>query len=214
MTEAELCLKLEDYHQGYEIYKEVPTSGGRLDMYVKKGPLWVAIEVKKTFSTRLIYQAMRNQPHAHYSFIAFPATNNDDGSQRAICKALGIGVLIWENRPGMVHGWGVKLHPVYRRNITPLRVLPKMKNAVAGVQHNTMSDYKITVSLIALFLHRHGGRALVADIFKDNKYHYCSTVSAKQCILKIAGLGNIPEFSIEGKELVLSKNWVKDDGFV
>lgn len=71
MTEAELCLQLESFFIEWEIYKEVPTfGGGRLDMYVKKGPLWVAVEAKMQFSTGLIFQAMRSRFHANYTYVA------------------------------------------------------------------------------------------------------------------------------------------------
>jgi len=36
MSEADLCLKLEEFYSDGEIYKEVPAAGGRCDMFTKR----------------------------------------------------------------------------------------------------------------------------------------------------------------------------------
>lgn len=202
MSEAELCLKLESFFSDCEVYKEVPTNSGRCDIYLKRGPVWIAVEAKMQFSTTLIYQAMRNMPYAHYSYVAVPHLSQRSGIE--ICEKLGIGVLEYRYKNNHIEGWYHISEPSYRRNITPLRVLDRMKNAVAGVQHNSESDFKVSLSIIKLWIKRAGGRLAISTVFDNNKYHYSSTRSAAQCITRLCKQGKIKEFSIEGKEFVLN----------
>lgn len=203
MSEAELCLKLEEYFSEWEIYKEVPNRGGRCDMYVKKGCLWVSIEVKKQFSCLLIQQALTNMPNSHYSYVAVPDLK---GSYPAIqiCKRLGIGVLVYRTEHVSEPHWCEVEKPFFKRKIVPMRVLPVMKLAAAGVQHNTMSEFKVSLSYIEMHIKRNGGRMPIKEVFENNKYHYSSSKSAAQCITKLCRKGAIKEFYLDGKDLVLT----------
>lgn len=204
MSESDLCLKLEEYFREWEIYKEVPC-GGRLDIYVKKGVLWVSVEVKKQLSCSLIMQAFRHKPHANYSYIAIPELRNSiDGEE--ICKKLGIGVLEWETKNCGEPHWNERVHPAFQRKIIPYRVLDRMKKAIAGVQHNTESEFKITVHAICRTLERHNGRYPIKRLFADSHYHYAHSKSATQTITKYCELGKIKEFVIDGSDLILTKH--------
>lgn len=206
MTEAELCIKLEELYADWDIYKEVPTyRGGRLDMYIKKGPLWIAVEVKKQFSTGLIFQALRSLPHSHYTYVAVPDLKGA-GDAIEICKLLGIGVLIYRVHYKGCEEWQERVKPVFRRKIVPYRVQDIMKHSTAGIQHNDRSEFKITVDMIKLRLRRSGGRATIKTFFEDNKYHYRSSTSALQCIKNLCKKGKIDGLTIEGPELVLTEN--------
>lgn len=205
-SEAELCLKLEQYYSDWEVYKEVPTwGGGRCDMYVKKECLWISIEVKKQFSTTLIYQALRNVPYANYSYVAVPDLKNDSAA-RAICAELGIGVLVLRKHSTGFEEWQELVKPVFRRRITPFRVLDRMKDAVAGIQHNSESEFKITINVIILWIKRNGGRLSVKKCFETNKYHYSHSRSASQAITRLCKLGKIKEFRFENGDFVLNEN--------
>lgn len=203
MSEADLCIKLEEYYTDWEIYKEVPASGGRLDMYVKKGALWIAIEVKKQLSCSLIMQALRHRGRANYTYIAIP---NLKGSQPGIeiCKMLGIGVIEYRTAPH-VEGWSERSHPIISRKIKPYRVEERMKNAAAGVQHNTESEFKITLAVMCRQLERHGGKIKLKEMFSKDHYHYSSSKSALQAIKKYCELGSIKEFRIEDGFFVLNQ---------
>lgn len=202
MTEAELCLLVEQYFAGAEIYKEVPSAGGRCDIYMKQGPFWTAVEVKKQFSSTLIYQAMRNMPRAHYSWVAVPELKGS-ASAIAICRALGIGVMEYSVRRG-VPQWSIIHQAAYRRTIKPLRVLDVMKQHIAGVQHTDISPFKITVELIAQYIARQGGSVPVKGFFDKNRYHYSSPQSARQCIVNLCKVGAIKQFHIQDGNFVLS----------
>lgn len=203
MTEAELCLKLEEFFSDGDVYKEVPTSGGRCDMYVRRGALWISVEAKIQFNTDLIYQALRNFQHSHYAYVAVPDFTKSSAVD--ICKRLGIGVLeyVYKKRY-MAEGWRIRAEASYRRKIEPLRVLDRMKNAIAGVQHNSESDFKVTLSFIQHLIQRCGGRMLIKAVFEKDSYHYSSTTSAKQCITRLCRQGKIKEFDINGKYFVLN----------
>jgi hypothetical protein len=202
MTEAELCLRLEEFYSEWEVYKEVPC-GGRLDMYVKKGVLWCAVEVKMQLSTTLIMQAYRHKKHSHYSYIAIPRLKGRyDGVE--ICKMLGIGVLEYSDGKVTTEGWSEIAAPSFQRRIKPYRVLDRMKKAVAGVQHNTESEFKVSLQHMIWRIQRAGGRIAIKDFFEKDHYHYSSHRSAKQCITRICGEGGIKEFRIEGNDFVLN----------
>lgn len=207
-TEAELCKALEAHFCDYEVYKEVPTSSGRCDMYVKKGCLWIAVEAKMQFTPTLIYQAYRNIAHSNFSYVAIPHLKDTYHGQE-ICKMLGIGVLKYEHQYGSYDQtgpmrWKERVAPAFRRKIAPLRVLEEMKLAEAGVQHNGMSEYKITLSNIRQFLENKGGRYPIKELFEITYYHYSSSRSAHQCITKLCRTGAIKEFKIDGKDFVLT----------
>ncbi len=204
MTEKELCILFEEYYREWEIYKEVPCSGGRLDMYARKGPLWVAVEVKMRLSTLLITQAQRHRGHANYTHIAIPHSKGN-GPGVEICKTLGIGVYEYRSDYPHVPGWYLLHQAEYRRAIKPYRVLDRMKHAVAGVQHSTESEFKITVYKICEQLKRVGGEASLKGFFKANHFHYRHERSALQAIRKLCEMGAIKEFTIENGFLKLTK---------
>ncbi len=206
MSEADLCLKLEEFYADCEVYKEVPAAGGRCDMYVKRGCLWIAVEAKLQFSTKLIHQALTNMPYANYSYVAVPRLKGGYSAQK-ICKALGIGVLEYDTNPYSMSKYMFREieEPVFRRKICPFRVLPEMKLATAGVQHNTHSEFKVTLSFIKNRIERDGGKSLIKTFFDTDAYHYSHSKSARACITKLCREGAIKEFSIEGKYFVINQ---------
>lgn len=206
MTEADLCLKLEDFYADCDIYKEVPAAGGRCDMYIKRGCLWIAIEAKLQFSTKLIHQALTNMPYANYSYVAVPELKGSYSAQK-ICKSLGIGVLEYTTSLYASNRYKFKEieQPVFRRKIIPFRVLPEMKLAIAGVQHNTHSEFKVTLAFIKNRIEREGGKALIKTFFDNDSYHYSHSKSAKACITKLCRDGAIKEFKIDGKYFVITE---------
>lgn len=208
MTEAELALHFIEYFSDYEIYKEVPCSTGRIDIYCIKSPIRIAVEVKKQFSTKLIMQAVQNKRYANYSFVAIPDLK-DIHPAAEICKLLGIGVLMWrpiysltKNSPCKV---SLMVRPAYQRVIYKLKVLESMKNATAGAQHNDMSEFKVTIADMEMTIRRKGGQMPISELFKE-PYHYQSPKHAKQAIMRLVREGVLPQFLINGKEIVLTKN--------
>lgn len=221
MKETELAQHFVDYYQDYEVYKEVPMSGGRCDIVVRAGPVIIAIEVKLSLNTTVIAQAMRHIGYAHYVNIAIPKRSRPDGY--IICKELGIGILEYDpkgkssffqrrySRGTLLNQDSAKcyvhslLEARYYRPILLPRLNDQMKLAVAGAQHNSMSEYKVTVLEIAGRLHNYGGKASLKEFFsKEGSFHYSTVQSARQCIKTYAEAGMIPEFRCEDGYLILN----------
>jgi hypothetical protein len=200
MTEAELALHFIDYFSDYEIYKEVPCSTGRIDIYAIHSPIRIAIEVKKQFSTKLIMQAVQNKRYANYSFVAIPDLKGTyEGRQ--ICRLLGIGVLmykpVYSNSKDSPYEVKIIERPAYQRAIFKLKVLESMKDATAGAQHNDMSEFKVTVADMEMTIGRRGDSMPISELFKE-PYHYQSPKHAKQAIVRLIKKGVLPQFKIDG----------------
>lgn len=170
-------------------------------MYVKQGPLWIAVEVKKQGSFDLLHQALRHLKHAHYTYVAIPSNK---ASFIGICEKLGVGVMVKGSGYDM-REWKYVAEAKYNRRITPYRVLDRMKLAVAGVQHNTESEFKVTISMISNLLARNGGKVLIKELFEKNRFHYSNARSARQCIVSLCRSGAIKEFEIDGKYFINSR---------
>lgn len=217
-SEVELCQHFIEYFRDWEVYKEVPMRGGRTDIVVKAAGLIVAVEAKLQLNFSVLHQAMDNRPHSNMSYIAVPYRKGIDHEKLDVCRELGIGVLVYDGDGTHCGHWRwwrkhedegpavirEVVPPQYRRRISPPRLHPKMKESVAGAQHNSMSDFRVTVLTIAEELTSNGGSMSLNEVFREKRYHYFSTRSARQCIVRMVNQGVIPEFRIENKQLILN----------
>lgn len=205
MNEVELASKFVDYLSDYDVYKEVPCSTGRMDIYAIRSPVRIAVEVKCVFSTKVIMQAVQNKRYANYSYVAIPKEKvNYEATQ--ICKLLGIGVMTYGS---VYHGGGepyevaIQMPAAYQRVIFKVKTLEKMKYATAGSKHNDMSEFKVTCEDMEMTIRRRGGKMLIEDLFRE-PYHYQSPKHAKRAIFRLIKNGVLNQFKIEGIYIYLT----------
>lgn len=207
MTEADLALKFIEFFEDYDIYKEVPTHYGRCDFFAISHSIYISVEVKKQFSTQVIYQAYRNFTQSHYAYVAVPKPV-DGYPALQLCKLLGIGVLFYQNKYSNDGADGKKIVKIveqaaYRRKISKPQLLETMKHAVAGAQHNSQSNFKVTINLIEMWCQRKGGSMLLKELFEKDAYHYESPKHAKQAIVRYVRHGILKQFKIENGVITL-----------
>jgi len=80
---------------GYQVYKEVSSRGGRLDIYCVKENDTVAIETKLNLGLTLLEQAHNWLGRANRVFLAIPyKKKNNLHFAREVCRNFGIGIML------------------------------------------------------------------------------------------------------------------------
>ncbi len=80
-----------------------------------------------------------------------------------------------------------------------------MKLAIAGAQHNSQSEFKVTIALIEMWCKRAGGKVSLKEMFGSDAYHYTSPKHAKQAIVRYVNKGILKQFTIEDGFIILNK---------
>lgn len=201
-TEVELaeqvCFWLEK--NGYEVYKEVFTIDGDIDIVaVKKGLVW-AIECKKSYTNTVCEQAYSRLKHAHYVSIAIPGSRNTNLPYDFFLKYHGIGkievnkwdknhyVVIEDTKPKISRpkqNYKNFVRELRLKRIRSLRefLSEKHKDLVAGSRYGgQITPYKITISKIKELLSEEP--KTMSDIIDTIDHHYSSNRSAKSSLAK------------------------------
>lgn len=203
MTEKCLADKFIDhYSKDYEIFKEVNVGGTYVDLVLRKGIITIAIEVKTTFSVKVIEQAYNNKSCFNYTYVGVPETKNSF-FQEFICRNFGIGVI----RCDKYGGFREAVLPVLNRKPYKVELHNYQKNAVAGTQHGKITPFRNTVNEIVKRLERYPDGLHMNDLFSESSFFHWSTLSAaKSALYQWIKAGVITEFYINKGKLFLNKN--------
>ena len=118
----------------------------------------------------------------------------NDYPAKKICKALGIGVLSVDESRG--RGYVTVIEQArYTRRIPRVILEEKQKYAVAGAQHNNMSDFKCTVREIERLCRANPDGISIKELFAKDSYHWSSCKSARSCFISYVG-GILKQFTI------------------
>ncbi len=151
---------------GYEVYGEVNS----LDVVAKKDDTLIAIELKKSLNTKLIYQGITRQKLTDTVYLAIPKTKNTNKDNKGfkekldILKRLGLGLFIVdfsydepfaliELEPSLVN-----IKSLQSKNKKHLHSLIKEINSRSGdynkggTKGKTITAYREKVLKIALFM--------------------------------------------------------------
>lgn len=199
MTEVELCEHIVNYYQEYETYKEVWGPGGRCDIVVKNNAMLIAIEAKLTFNLKVVVQGWSQRPYANFCYIALPKEKARDSEACKLCKSLNVGIMtVCEN--GKIE---VKQPSPFFRRVAGFHLEEKQKFAIAGAQHNNMSEFKIAVRQIERMVKDKGGRIPVNVLFEKEKYHYESCKHARKSFLSYVRQGILKQFEYKKGIIIL-----------
>jgi len=95
-TEVELALSVASWAEahGWEVFKEVHTADGDIDLVLKQGEVLWAIETKLRLNCEVLEQAFRRLLHVHYVSVAVPKKKGDlPFVYKKFMDAYGIGLL-------------------------------------------------------------------------------------------------------------------------
>lgn len=198
MTESELAAKIVKWlnEQHYDVYQEVGARMGVADIVaVMDRRIWV-IESKTSLSLRVMEQAHRWIPYAHWVSCAVPY-NSGHGYAELVCRHFGIGVLRVSmlNASYSHHDITESVPPALnRRAVTRhIRLVEQQKTyAVAGNNNGShWSPYKQTCASILSYVAEHPGCCL-KELVENIDHHYASRSGAKQCISHWVQAGKVP----------------------
>jgi len=200
MKETDLALKFIDYfNDTYEVYKEVPTGYGTIDMVAVSGNIRIGVEVKLMLNFKVIEQAYYNKLYFHYTYVAVPK-----GKQRhfvyMICRQLNIGVLEYNEKTGEIVE---EVSPKLNRKAVKIEFKDYMKQSVAGSQNDRITAFRNTINCIVKSLHRHDGREM-KEVLESVTYHWNKLSTAKASLHKWCTKGVIKEFTIKDGKLYLT----------
>ncbi len=132
MLEKELFPPLKKYfkEQGYKVYAEVPSGARGIDFVAVREDRQVAVEMKTSFNTDVIYQANTNAYRFAYSYVAYPVR---------------IPVLFESPLTKLSESVITRLEACRRRGIGILQVLPHgtVFEALAAADQNIKNINKI-----------------------------------------------------------------------
>jgi hypothetical protein len=139
MKESDLALKfIEFFNEGYEIYNEVSAGGSTVDFVAYSHPIKIGVEVKLTFSLKVIEQAFYNKNYFNYVYVAVPK-----GKHRhfvyMICEKLNVGVLEYDEKRKFVYE---AIKPKINRKVSHVKLEDYMKRSVAGSQSDRITAFR------------------------------------------------------------------------
>ena len=190
---------IDHYNDGFEVYPEVPSGQGIIDIVVKDLNIISSIEVKKAFSFDVLEQAIRNLQFAHYSYIAVPKFQNY-WFKKKLCRDYGIGLIMVDMDNNYIR---MEQTAKLNRHVKLPKLEDWMKRSVSGSKDDRMTAFKLMIEDIERNLRRAGGVAEFDKIFNASLTTYSSIQSAKQTLRSHCRNGIVTSFKFEGSKIVL-----------
>lgn len=213
-AEVELCkpivAMLRSY--GWEVYQEVyPGDGdmGGCDIVATRGPVVWCIEVKRGWNLKIVSQAIRWVPYAHWTSIAVGAHHVPAAVLPALSKH-GIGVLNvlreWDSDLMSDSGPDFRVEEWTRPRLNRHALSSGIKDWLcdemktefpagsAGGQH--WSSWRSTCRRVAQYVTAHGP-CTPKELFNNIVHHYQTPRSAATSIVNWVREGKIPGVAVE-----------------
>ena len=205
-SEADIAQLFMDFYSDQDVYPEVPTANGICDIVIKDLEIVTTIEVKKSFTFKVLDQAIRNKDIANYSFIGVPAFK-DMQFRRKLCSDYGIG-LITVDRDKHLNGNFNQIVCWEQAAFNPDPKFPPkleewMKRSIPGTKLERMTAFKLMIEDLEIALRRAGGRADFEKIINLKRSNYSSVQSARQTLKNHIRSGVVKSFTFDGTDLVL-----------
>lgn len=198
MKETELAARVvAHYADAFEVFKEVQSGGGIIDIVLRSGIVTTAIECKMGFGLDVIEQAHRNRGVCHFSYVAIPCGRNG-WFKREVCKDYGIGVLSVSP-----HSIEESVTPRLFRKARGPKLEEYHKENEAGVQSGRITAFSNTVRKLVEVVRRNPGIAM-KDAVTRIQHHYSKDANAAASLSVWVRQGVIKEVTIDRGKLSLS----------
>lgn len=207
MKEVDLAKHFVSYFSDkFEIYQEVDSGTGIIDIVAVNDIITVGVEVKTRFNFEVLEQAYRNLWKVNLSYIAVPVTKKTHFGYK-IASDYGVGVITYADFLPDTQKIVEAIEPKLTRTKFNIRTILKeyQKRSVAGSQGaERMTAYKNTIEIITNYLKRHNGTP-ISGVLKNIEHHWGSNATAKSCLYQYMKRGIIKEFYLENSKLYLTQ---------
>ncbi len=209
VKEVDLALTVVKHFEsrGDVVYKEVPSPYGIIDI-VSVNPISnqiSVIEVKTSFSLKVIEQAECGLNYGHYTYVAIPLVKGGHVFAERICKLFGIGVLYIKN--GNIIKSTI---PVLNPKPKILKLKSFMTESIAGSKSGgRVTDFKNTVNQMVQVIKVKGDGISLENCLHEVDFHWSTLAIAKTCVTKYCIKKIIKEFTIKDNKLFLNPTMVK-----
>ena len=208
MKETELAQHFVEYLSCYDLYFEVESGAGRVDIVAINKPLRIAYEVKTSFNFKVLEQAINNKKYFHYSYIAVPYFKNNY-FQRDLCKDYGVGLITCNANGWMNGGFEERVKPKLNRspfNAFRYELNDSYKLSIpgsSGAEGGRVTPFKITVENIVRHVKHHPGCS-IKELISEIQHHYSSDAGEKSSIYQHINSDIIKEIRLEKGKLYLT----------
>lgn len=188
----------------YNVYCEVQTGAGRIDIIAVQGKIITSVEVKNCRNFEVLSQAIHRWPYVNRSIAAFPFPKSQDRIvMQAVAKHTGIG--IWDIKKNTVSEFiAPRLNRRPASKWITESLCEEQQNQKAGVNQGHWSPFRATKDRIVLHVRQNQPCTLKSTI-EAIEHHYASDSSAYQSVGKWIRSGVIKEVEMTPKGLVLSQ---------
>lgn len=178
MKESDLAQKFVSYlSYEYDLYFEFMD----IDIYAIAKNHTVGVEVKTSLNFKVIQQAYQNIHCCNYSYIAIPKPK-DIHFGFEICKMLGIGVLLYDEKYKQItQRIARKLNRHVRKIETPSAIYKEATPGTKSGEHGIKSPFELSVMNIENYVKRHEG-CTIKEAIENTNWHWSNMSSAKSCI--------------------------------
>jgi len=212
MQETELAVPVINFlsDAGHEIYQEVKTPWGVVDIVAKCGQILWSVEVKTTCNLAVLGQALQNKFCFHYSSIAVPQKRRGGKSRIAVnqfCRQNGLGIIsISTGYQGLsvTETQGARFQ---RRVLSKYVHLFEEQKHWAAAGTNTgkaYSPFQHTKQKLIQFVEKNPGCSM-REVMESIEHHYNKISTAMSCTRQWIYAGVISEIRIKDGKLFLSE---------
>jgi hypothetical protein len=189
----DFLIKRNDFNS-IEIFSEVKTEFGYIDIIIKNDLKIFSIELKTSFNIKVIHQAYLNLKYSNFSYIVVPKKffNKMDRFLIKICKDFNIGIIFYDKNMNFEC-----FHKIFLENeqIKKLKLVEGQKNNSPGTNGSKITPFKDTINRLEIEI-KNGNNDL-NEICKNESFHYVNGKSALNSLRKALKQGLLEGYTLD-----------------
>jgi hypothetical protein len=190
-------------NEGYEVFKEVVTPFGRIDIVLKKDNLIYGIEIKTSFGLKVMEQAWKNTNYVNYSYVFVPTIKSS--FHKKLLTDNGLGLFCINTKATLIE----IVKPRFSEKIVNLKLFEEQKTfSEAGNDKSLFfSPFKKTMLNVVEILLNNNNEREISLLVNEAKHHYSNKNSFRISLTNLISKKIIPYLKIVDKKIVLIEGY-------
>lgn len=189
--------------EGYEVFKEVVTPFGRIDIVLKKDNLTYGIEIKTGFGLKVLEQAYNNILYVNYSYVFVPTIKSN--FHKKLITDIGLGLFCINTKATLIE----LVKPKFQEKTVALKLFEEQKTFSEAGNNKSLffSPFKKTMLNTVEYLLNNDKEKEISILVTQVKHHYSNKSSFRISLTNLINKKIIPYLKIVDKKIVLVEGY-------